>query len=200
MTDKDYTAYKTKYYGYLADAFQTIETAPPVRVRNFAFENTGEYCFINRSKEWLPDVPSFSNGAAFVDLDNDGDLDYVANNINDKVFIMRNYTMEKSDKNANYIRIRLNGKEGNTMALGAKVELWTEGKYQFHEHFTSRGYASAVDPVIHFGLAEETSVDSIRITWPSTGNVTLVKETAANQLIEIDEKGSKPAHNELIKN
>ncbi|MFH0841577.1 MAG: VCBS repeat-containing protein [Bacteroidota bacterium] len=190
MTDKDYTVYKTKYYGYLADAFQTIEVAPPVKVQNFAFENTGELTFINKSEEWLPDIPSFSNGAAFVDLDNDGDLDYVANNINDKVFIMRNYTVEKADKDANYLKIRLIGKEGNTMALGAKVDIWTDGKYQFHEHFTSRGYASTVDPVIHFGLAEETTVDSVIITWPATGKISVVTNIAANQTIEIDEKDS----------
>ena len=156
MTDKDYTRYKTKFYGYLVDALQAIEVAPPVKVQNFAFENAGELSFINRSKEWLPDIPSFSYGASFVDLDNDGDLDYVTNNINDKAFIMRNFTVEKSSRKANYIKIKLTGKDGNTMALGAKVELWANGKYQFHEHFLTRGYASSVDPVIHFGLADET--------------------------------------------
>ncbi len=130
----------------------------------------------NRSKEWLPDIPSFSYGASFVDLDNDGDLDYVANNINDEAFIMRNYTVEKSDKKANYIRIRLTGRDGNTMAIGAKVELWANGKYQFHEHFLTRGYASSVDPVIHFGLADETFIDSIKITWPASGNIYSDKE------------------------
>lgn len=192
MTDKEYTIYKTKYYGYLADALQTIEMAPVVKVQNFAFENAGELRFINRSKEWLPDIPSFSYGASFVDLDSDGDLDYVTNNINDEAFIMRNYTVEKSPKKTNYIRLRLSGKDGNTLALGAKVELWANGKYQFHEHFLSRGYASSVDPVIHFGLSEETSVDSIKITWPASGNTTLVKDIPANQTIEIDETNSVP--------
>ena len=192
MTDKDYTVYKAKYYGYLVDAFQAIEKAPPVKVRNFAFENSGELSFINRSKEWLPDIPSFSNGAAFVDLDNDGDLDYVTNNINDEAFVMRNYTVEKSGKKANYIMIRLSGKDGNTMAIGARVELWANGKYQFHEHFLSRGYASSVDPVIHFGVAYGTSVDSVRITWPSSGYITTIKNIPSNQIIEIDEKTSLP--------
>jgi hypothetical protein len=192
MTDKDYTAYKTKYYGYLTDAFETIKVAPPVKVQNFAFENTGELSFVNRSKEWLPDIPSFSYGASFVDLDNDGDLDYITNNIDDEAFIMRNYTHEKSDENANYIRLKLEGKNGNTMALGAKVELWANGKYQFHEHFLTRGYASSVDPVIHFGLGDETIVDSIKITWPASGNISVVKNIQTNQIIDIDEKNSIP--------
>jgi hypothetical protein len=192
MTDKDWTIYKTKNYGYLTEALQTAEMAPPVKVQNFAFENTGDTNFIKRSKEWLPDKPSFSYGASFVDLDNDGDLDYVINNIDDEAFIMRNYTVEKSGKKASYIRIRLSGKDVNTMAIGAKVELWANGRYQFLEHFLTRGYASSIDPVIHFGLAEATSVDSIKITWPSSGNITMVKNIASNQIIEIDENASLP--------
>ncbi len=192
MTDKDYTVFKAKYYGYLVGEFETIEVAPPVKVQNFAFENVGEMKFINSSKEWLPDIPSFSNGAAFVDLDNDGDLDYVANNINDKAFVMRNYTVEKSGKMANYIKIKLIGEGNNTMAVGAKIELWAYGKYQFHENFNSRGYASSVDPVIHFGLAGATTIDSLKITWPVTGNVSMIRNIAANQLLEINETEALP--------
>jgi hypothetical protein len=193
MTDKDYTVYKSKYYGYLADEFQTIEVAPPVKVQNFAFENRGELSFTNRSKEWLPDIPSFSYGAAFVDLDNDGDLDYVTNNINDKAFILQNFTVEKSKNDRNYLKIRLIGSGNNTMAIGAKAELWSGGQYQFHEQFLTRGYASSVDPVVHFGLAERSSVDSIRITWPVTGRISVIRNIQANQTIEADEKKSLPS-------
>lgn len=193
MTDQDWSVFKTTYYGYLTEALQTIEMAPLVKVQNFAFENTGNFNFINRSKVWLPDVPSFSYGASFVDLDNDGDLDYVVNNINGEAFILRNFTVEKSAKKSNYIKIRLSGKDGNTMAVGAKVELWANGKYQFYEHFLTRGYASSVDPVIHFGLSEMTFVDSIKIIWPASGNTTLIRNIQANQTIEADEKNSLPA-------
>jgi hypothetical protein len=192
MTDKDYTVYKSKYYGYLVDAFQAIEVAPPVKVQNIAFENAGELKFVDRSKEWLPNIPTFSYGAAFVDLDNDGDLDYVSNNTNDYAFVLRNYTVEKSAKKSNFIRIKLVGKYGNTLALGAKVELWANGKYQFHEHFLSRGYASSVDPVVHFGLAQDKFIDSIKITWPATGNTTIVRNISADQMIEINEANSQP--------
>ncbi len=192
MTDKDWTAYLRKYYGYLTEALETVKMSPIIKVQNFAFENAGELRFIKRSKEWLPDIPSFSYGASFVDLDNDGDLDYVTNNTNDEAFIMRNYTVEKSRKKANYIRIKLIGKDINTMAIGTKVHIWSNGKFQFHEHFLTRGYASSIDPVVHFGLGEETIVDSIKIIWPTTGNVTVVKNIEANQIIEIDEKNSQP--------
>jgi enediyne biosynthesis protein E4 len=152
LTDKDWTFEKMRTYGVFFSAQEVIERAPVVKVQNFAFENAGNFTFIKKSKEWLPDVPSFSNGAAFADLDNDGDLDYVTNNLNDEVFVYRNTTVERSRKKANYLKIKLTGKTGNTMALGARVELWADGKYQFHQHFLSRGYASSVDPVVHFGI------------------------------------------------
>jgi len=67
----------------------------------------------------------------------------------------------------NYLQIKLKGREQNTLALGAKVELWCAGEYQFHEQFISRGYASSVEPMVHFGLKNQSMVDSVRITWPA---------------------------------
>jgi hypothetical protein len=192
LTDKDWTRYKAKVFGYIADEEDVISMLPAVKVPNVAFENSGDLRFINKSKEWLPGVPSYSNGAAFVDLDNDGDLDYVVNNIDDKAFILKNTTIEKSGKKAHYVRLKLTGKAGNTMALGAKVELWDNGNYQYTEHFLTRGYASSVDPVIHFGLGENSTVDSIRVTWPASGYVSVLKNLPANQTVEINEKDSRP--------
>jgi hypothetical protein len=189
MTDKDWTRLKVEASGaYASDQF-LINMAPAIKIPNVIFENTGESGFIKRS-DWLPDVPSLSYGAAFADLDNDGDLDYVVNNINDKAYILRNNIIEKSGKQANFIRIRLTGAKGNTMAIGAKVELWSNGKYQYAENFLTRGYASSVDPVIHFGLSKDIIADSIRITWPASGNTSVLKKVPANQTIEIDEKNS----------
>jgi hypothetical protein len=191
MTDKDWTKYKADFHGSLLDDQEIIDYAPAVKVANIAFENTGELKF-TRKNDWLPDIPSYSYGASFVDLDNDGDLDYIANNINDKAFILKNNTIERSEKKAGFIRVKLTGKAGNTMALGAKVELWCKGKYQFVEHFLTRGYASSVDPVVHFGLSGETLVDSIKVTWPASGYITMVRNIVANRIIEINEETSEP--------
>jgi hypothetical protein len=79
------------------------------------------------------------------------------------------------------------------MALGAKIELWSNIGYQYIEHFLTRGYASSVDPVVHFGLLQAQKVDSLRITWPSTNNITVMKNLEANQTIEIDENSGVPA-------
>jgi enediyne biosynthesis protein E4 len=192
LTDKDWTRYKADVYGFLASEKQVIEKAPAVKVPNMAFENVGDLKFIKRTREWLPDVPSYSYGASFVDLDNDGDLDYVTNNINDKAFICRNNSREKSKDKSNYLSIRLIGKSGNTMGLGAKVELWSQGNYQFAEHFLTRGYASSVDPVMHFGLGKNAFVDSVRVTWPASNNISVMKNVAVNQIIDIDEAQSQP--------
>jgi len=191
LTDKDFTRFKAQVHGFVASDRMVLNRIPVVKAPNYAFENTGDFSFVNRTEAWGMDIPSFSYGASFVDLDNDGDLDYVVNNLNDEAFVYRNNTIEKSNKQANYVRIRLTGKKGNTLALGAKVELWYNGHYQFYEHFLSRGYTSSVDPVIHFGLPGSTSIDSIKITWPTGKNISIVKNVKAGQLIEINEITSK---------
>ena len=142
LTDKDFTNYKVQVYGFVASAEQVIYRMPVVKTSNYAFENTGDYRFNDKTASWGMDIASFSNGASFVDLDNDGDLDYVVNNLKDEAFIYKNNSIENSNKRANFIQIRLAGKGQNTAAIGAKVELWYDGGYQFYEHFLSRGYAS----------------------------------------------------------
>jgi hypothetical protein len=197
-TDKDWTKLKVTAAGFYASDKMLIDLAPAVKIPNKAFENTGDGNFVQR-KDWLPQIPSYSYGAAYVDLDNDGDLDYVVNNLNDEAFILRNYTVEKSRKKSDFIRIKLIGKTGNTMAIGAKVELWDKGKYQYTEHFLTRGYASSVDPIVHFGIGQDISIDSIKVTWPASGYTTILKDVRANQTIEINEMNSSPSHN-VVKN
>ncbi len=191
MTDKDWTRFKVKAESNYASDDVLMNMAPVIKIPNIAFENTGNMSFTKRS-DWLPQTPSFSNGASFVDLDNDGDLDYVINNIDDNAFILRNTTVEKSKENSNYIEIKLVGKPDNTMAIGAKVELWNKGKYQYTEHFLTRGFASSVDPIVHFGLSQDNSIDSIKVTWPSGSNATILRNVKADQIIEMNEKNSLP--------
>jgi enediyne biosynthesis protein E4 len=185
LTDKDWTKYKVEVFGFVADEQHVMSRAPAVKAYNYAFENRGGFDFVKKSDEWFEPVESYSYGAVFVDLDNDGDLDYVVNNINDPAFIFKNNTIEQAKKNANYIRIKLTGVAGNLPALGAKVELWAAGKYQFQEHFPSRGYISTVDPVVHFGLGNSSVIDSIKVTWPDNKTMTLLKDVQTNKLIEI---------------
>ncbi len=192
LTDKDWTKYKAKMFGYLASAEHVMAKAPAVKAMNMAFENEGELKFNKVSNEWFEPVPSYSYGAAFSDLDNDGDLDYVVNNLNDEAFIYKNNTANNKKHPNNYVEFKLIGNPENTLALGAKVELWSNGKYQFQEHFLSRGYISTVDPIVHFGLGENTAIDSIKVTWPLGKTVSIIKEIAPNQRIELMERDASP--------
>ena len=192
LTDKDWLRFMVKNKRSGISPLEIINMMPQVKIPNIAFENNGELSFEKKS-DWLPDIPSYSYGASYADLDNDGDLDYVVNNLNDKAFVLRNNTRENSGESGNFIKVKLKGKDRNTMAIGAKVELWNDGSYQFIENFLTRGYASSVDPVIHFGIGDKTDIDSLRVTWPSTGNITVLKNPGSNQIIEIDETNSSPA-------
>ena len=192
MTDKDWTRLKVKSAGFYASDNTLIDMAPAVKIPNVVYENMGDLRFKKRP-DWMPQTPSYSYGASFADFDNDGDLDYVINNINDEAFILRNNTVENDRKNSNYLRIRLKGKDANTMAIGAKIELWCNGKFQYAENFLTRGYASSVEPVIHFGLAGNDLVDSVRITWPSDRSTTVLRNIEANQVLDVIGENTKPS-------
>jgi len=202
MTDKDWTRFKVKAANSYASDESLMDMAPSVKIPNIAFKNEGEKGFIKQT-DWLPNNPSYSYGAAFVDLDNDGDLDYVINNLDDEAFIMKNNSVEKSKKQSNYIRIKLIGLKGNTMAIGAKTELWAGGKYQYMENFLTRGFASSVDPIVHFGLGSDIKIDSIKVTWPTIGKISVLKNVDADKTIDIDENNAilvQKSANPLIKN
>ncbi|MEM7656187.1 MAG: VCBS repeat-containing protein [Bacteroidota bacterium] len=128
LTDKDFTNYKAQVHGYVASDQQVIRQIPIVKVPNYGYENVGDLRFEDRTEEWGLNVPSFSNGAAFADLDNDGDLDYVVNNIDEQAYVYQNRSEEFDP--VYHLRIQLKGKAPNTQALGAKVEIWTPAGYQ----------------------------------------------------------------------
>ncbi len=192
LTDKDFTNYKAQMYGYLVGDEGIIPRIPVVKVSNYAYENTGDATFVKRTKDWGMEIPSFSNGAAFADLDNDGDLDYVVNNINDPAFVYRNNTRGKSEAGCNFIKILLRGNGQNTMAIGTKVELWSNSTYQYYQHFLSRGYLSSVEPVIHFGLGNHDIIDSLKVTWPGGQYVTLLKQVVPNDLLVLNQVEAQP--------
>ena len=191
LTDKDFTNYKASIYGSLASDEMMIKQIPIVKVPNYGFENISDLHFENRTQDWGLNIPSFSNGAAFVDLDNDGDLDYVVNNINDIAFVFKNTSVETGKNNANYIKLNLKGSGQNTLAIGAKIELWCKDSYQYTEKFLSRGYISSVDPVIHMGIGKNEAIDSIKISWPTAKSVTVLKNVARNKTITVYEKDAK---------
>jgi enediyne biosynthesis protein E4 len=198
LTDKDWASTKNMDKGFMSGDPELIRRMPQVKVPNLAFENQGNQHF-KKTTRWIPDQPSYSNGAVFVDLDNDGDLDYVTNNLNDPAFVLRNRTVEQSHGKAGFLRLMLKGNAPNTAALGARIDLWCRGEHQCAWHFLTRGYASSVDPVLHFGLATATVIDSLIITWPATGYITMMKNVKPRQTLVITEQGSVPARPAAVK-
>ncbi len=162
-----------------------IDMIPSVKIPNYTFHNNGDLTFTNLSGSWGLNTPSFSNGAAYGDLDNDGDLDLVVNNVNMPPFICRNET--ESKMKANYLTVCLKGKEKNTAAIGANVTLYYGGKINYMELVPTRGFQSCVDNRLHFGLGESGSIDSIIVNWPD-GKCTILNEVAANQFLTLNER------------
>jgi hypothetical protein len=185
ITDKDFANYRADV-GRIASAKYLVDSIPVIKIPNFAFKNNGDLTFTDVSEKWGINVPSFSNGAAFADFDNDGDLDYVINNINDPASLYQN-TLNDNPKAAkpSYLDVQLSGSNTNRLALGTKVTVFFDGKIQFSELFVSRGFLSSVQPSVHFGLGESKSVDSIRIDWPD-GKTSKLNHTEGNQRLVID--------------
>ncbi len=137
---------------------------PVNAVANSTFKNKGNLQFADAAKEWGLDEPSFSNGAAYADLDNDGDLDLVVNNENQKAFVYRNNSRQQS--NNNFISISIKGKAPNTFSIGTKIKLFKKGQIFYRELIPSRGFQSSMDYKQVIGLGSLTSVDSMIVIWP----------------------------------
>jgi len=177
------------------DLLDLVHRIPASNVVNYIFQNRGGYTFKNVTHTWGIDQPSNSNGAAYSDLDNDGDLDLVVNNINEPAFIYRNESTNQF--NNHYLKIRLRGAGKNTAGLGAKITVYTNGTKQYLEQMPSRGYQSSVSPVVHVGLGENAIIDSVCIDWLS-GKRSIHRAVSSDQLIIVKEYEAK--EHELPKN
>ena len=166
ITDMDFANYRLNFGAY-TPLKTLLDSIPIVKIPNYAYRNKGDLTFEDVSMTWGLGIPSFSNGAIFSDLDLDGDLDYVVNNINDKAFLFENKLSEK-EQPPNYIQIELKGSKLNPNALGSKVVLkFKDGSIQYQEQQLSRGYMSSNDPILYFGLGDEKKLDVIEVLWPN---------------------------------
>lgn len=152
---------------------------------NFAFKNNRDLTFTNYAGKWGMDKKSYSNGAVYADLDNDGDLDLAVNNINDEAFIYRNNGRQLADQH--YIQFRMHGKGKNKFGIGVRIFLFTGDKIQTGENFTTRGFYSSVAPGLHFGTGNLSRVDSATVIWPGGKSQKFINLTT-DTLIDIDER------------
>jgi hypothetical protein len=159
-----------------------------VELGNYLYHNNGNYTFTDVSQEAGVGEASMSNGAAWADLDNDGDLDIVVNNINKEAFVWINHTNEK-DKPVthHFISIALQGKDANRNGFGAKVKVYANGQEQVQEQSPVRGYFSSVDTKLLFGLGQATRIDSIVTIWPDNTSQ-ILRQVAADSLLGIKQQ------------
>ncbi len=157
-----------------------------VKKPNVIFRNSGGLVFENKTIEWGMSRPAYSTGSAFSDLDNDGDLDLVLNNINDPALVYENTLINADSVNRShhFLSIQLMGDSLNPDGIGAKISIFCGKQLQYYEHFPIRGFQSMVDPKIHFGLGEITLIDSLLIWWPDGKEQHLYKLTS-DQLLSL---------------
>ena len=168
-----------------------INKMPVVPLPNYAYQNNKDLTFKNQADNWGLGKPSMSNGAAYGDLDNDGDLDLIVNNVNMQSFVYKNNTSEK--KNHNYLKIKFNGKDGNLFAIGTQVKLFMGNKTYFQELIPFRGFQSSMEYPMTIGLGETQSIDSIHVIWPDDA-FTKMENVAVNQTLVVDQGDAKLAY------
>lgn len=167
VTDRDFGDFRITASRLLSKE-QLIAAIPEIKIPNFVFRNKGDAVFEDVTKAWGLDFGTFSSGAAYGDMDQDGDLDLVINNMDDPVVLLENHSEVLLPEN-HYVRLQLVGPDQNKSAITASVELYTDTKRKQKSILSGRGYLSQPEHTLHFGLGSVNTVDSVKITWPGGG-------------------------------
>ncbi|AYL94914.1 VCBS repeat-containing protein [Mucilaginibacter celer] len=186
VSDRDFMTYREQAYAVTSKQ-KVLEQIPEIKLHNYAFINNGNLTFSDVSKAWGLGLPTFSNGAVYVDLDNDGAMDMVVNNINDEALVYRNTSRDDKESNSatHYLQISFTGEKQNVNGFGAIAEIfYDKGKRQIYENNPYRGYISTVQDLAHFGLGKVTQVDSVVVKWPD-GRMQKLSNVKADQRINI---------------
>jgi hypothetical protein len=190
VTDADFVHHT---YGKLTEMGQRkpferieeiVDSIPFYKVRNVVYRNAGDWTFEDKSGDWFDALPSWSNGSVYADLDADGDMDWVVNNLEEPPFLYEN--LQAGKPGANYLQLQLHGTKGNPFGVGAKVEIRAGGVTQFQEMYLTRGIFSSQEPLIHFGLGSASTVDLCQVRWPD-GKVSELHDVKANQRLQVSQ-------------
>lgn len=190
LLDRDYLA----YYGAEENVrriirseknpiLKLIEQMPSSKFPNYAFKNNGEFQFSNHAVEWGLGEPLYSSGSAYSDLDNDGDLDLVVNNLNSRATLYRNNTDTDESR---YLKVIFKSKQKNTKGIGSQIKLYTKNGIFYSDNYISRGFQSSVSPTLNIGLGSIESIDSMKIIWPTGGDTTIFN-AKVNQTLVVEQ-------------
>ncbi len=157
------------------------------KIKNFVFHNEGDLKFSKVSKDWGFNYEGFSNGLAYGDLDNDGDLDIVVHNLNENPVLYKNASRQKGN---NYLNIKFKGPAGNLNGIGAKVKILTEQGVQYQEFTPYRGFQSSSEHILHFGLGNQTSIKELEVTWPNQKVQKIKDINAVNKVLVLDNRNA----------
>jgi enediyne biosynthesis protein E4 len=193
VTSQDYVAFLSNERSILAkgkkvDYKALTDATTSTKLEHYAFRNKGDLTFANETANWGLDKPSFGNGAVYADLDGDGALDLIVNNVNDTAFVYRNNARSLLKTN-HYLQVKLVGEGHNRFGIGSKVTLQNGKQTFFQELSPTRGFQSSVDYILTFGLGKIDTVQSVTVAWPD-GRVSNVKNVAANQRITVKQSES----------
>ncbi len=182
VTDHDFITYRSNAF-LMAPKKEILSQIPSVKIHNYAFRNAGGAQFNDVSMQWGLGIPSFSNGAVYADLNNDGALDLVINNINDEALIYKNTATESSESVQHYLNVVFNGPNQNHEGIGAFVDIYYQhGLHQVYENNPYRGYLSSIQPIAHFGLGKCQTLDSVVVKWPDQHKQTFLNVKADRTL------------------
>ncbi|HEY6977724.1 MAG TPA: VCBS repeat-containing protein, partial [Chitinophagaceae bacterium] len=185
VTDHDFMVYRDNAFA-TTPRKKIIEQIPQIKLRNYAFRNNGDLTFSDSSAMWGLTVPTFSNGAAVADLDNNGSMDLIINNINDEALIYKNNSRNKENSTNHYLEVKFTGDQKNIGGLGTWVDIYYDkGKHQVYENNPYRGYLSTIQSIAHFGLGKSTIIDSVVIRWPNEKKQT-IKDVKADKVLRVN--------------